>query len=456
MSEKNLIENIDLSLARKISVSEAKNLGILPIKEVDNTIYIATNKETQDDEEFLKFLLGNNQIKYIKVSTLELEKLINLILDFNENTLEENIFQEAIDKNASDIHFEPVKNVVNIRFRINGSLVLVRKVKLDQYFKIASRLKVRGKLDITEKRRPQDGKLFINYNNTVYNCRISTIPVVNGEKIVLRILYNNNYLSTLEELNFSKEQQEILNKIINLKNGLVLVAGPTGSGKSTTLYSILNSIKDENINITTLEDPIEVTVDGINQINLNEKIGITFESGLRSILRQDPDIIMVGEIRDEVTAKMAIRASITGHKVYSTIHTKSPREVLLRLEEMGCKNYLIRDAVAGIISQRLIKILCDNCKEEINEESNFKFKLYKKCGCEKCNYSGYKGRALVAAVYYIGATEKKEIVNLKDNLNMLSNNQMLGTLNDLLKLSSIDYYDYLNFIEGEELGESKL
>ena len=169
----------------------------------------------------------------------------------------------------------------------------------------------------------------------------------------------------------------ILKDLTKKRRGLVLVTGPTGSGKSTTLYSILNKIKNENINIETLEDPIEVAMDGLNQINLNEKIGITFESGLRSILRQDPDVIMVGEIRDEITAKMAVRAAITGHKVYSTIHTKSPREVILRLEEMGCKGYLIKDALVGIISQRLIKILCEDCKKEIEEYSKRKYKLYK-------------------------------------------------------------------------------
>ena len=353
----NLIKEIDLNLARKISLSEAKRLRILPIKEMEDKIYVATSKEQEEGKDFLNFLFGK-KIEYIKIKEDELQYIMDLILNFKEDTLEEDIFKDAIKNKASDIHFEPIKDIVNIRFRINGALILVRKIKFNEYLKITSRLKVKSNLDITEKRRPQDGKLFINFNDKIYNCRISTVPVVNGEKIVVRILYNDKYLSSLEELNFSKEQQEIINKIVRLKNGLIIVNGPTGSGKSTTLYSILNKIKNENINIETLEDPIEVYMDGLNQINLNEKIGITFESGLRSMLRQDPDVIMVGEIRDETTAKMAIRAAITGHKVYSTIHTKSPREVILRLEEMGCKRYLIKDALAGIISQRLIKLLC--------------------------------------------------------------------------------------------------
>lgn len=451
----NLIKDIDLNLARKISLSEAKRLRILPVKEMEDKIYVVTSTEQEEGKDFLKFLFGK-KIEYIKIKEDELQYIMDLILNFKEDTLEEDIFKDAIKNKASDIHFEPIKDIVNIRFRINGDLILVRKIKFNEYLKITSRLKVKSNLDITEKRRPQDGKLFINFNDKIYNCRISTVPVVNGEKIVVRILYNDKYLSSLEELNFSKEQQEIINKIVRLKNGLIIVNGPTGSGKSTTLYSILNKIKNENINIETLEDPIEVCMDGLNQINLNEKIGITFESGLRSMLRQDPDVIMVGEIRDETTAKMAIRAAITGHKVYSTIHTKSPREVILRLEEMGCKRYLIKDALAGIISQRLIKILCKDCKKEIKESSKKKYKLYKKCGCSKCNNSGYTGRTLVSAVYYIGKNEKERIENIHEDINSLSNNQMIKILENLLEKGEIDYYDYLDFLEGEELNEEKL
>ncbi|MCI6191057.1 MAG: GspE/PulE family protein [Clostridium sp.] len=451
----NLIKDIDLNLARKISLSEAKRLKILPVKEIEDKIYVVTSTEQEEGKDFLKFLFGK-KIEYIKIKEDELQYIMDLILNFKEDTLEEDIFKDAIKNKASDIHFEPIKDIVNIRFRINGALILVRKIKFNEYLKITSRLKVKSNLDITEKRRPQDGKLFINFNDKIYNCRISTVPVVNGEKIVVRILYNDKYLSSLEELNFSKEQQEIINKIVRLKNGLIIVNGPTGSGKSTTLYSILNKIKNENINIETLEDPIEVCMDGLNQINLNEKIGITFESGLRSMLRQDPDVIMVGEIRDETTAKMAIRAAITGHKVYSTIHTKSPREVILRLEEMGCKRYLIKDALAGIISQRLIKILCKDCKKEIKESSKKKYKLYKKCGCSKCNNSGYTGRTLVSAVYYIGKNEKERIENIHEDINSLSNNQMIEILENLLEKGEIDYYDYLDFLEGEELNEEKL
>ncbi|MBD7910033.1 ATPase, T2SS/T4P/T4SS family [Clostridium cibarium] len=229
-------------------------------------------------------------------------------------------------------------------------------------------------------------------------------------------------------------------------------------GKSTTLYSIINEIKSDNINITTLEDPIEIALEGINQINLNNKIGITFSTGLRSVLRQDPDVIMVGEIRDEETAKMAVRASITGHKVYSTIHTKSPREVFLRLEEMGVEPYLIRASLGGIISQRLIRIICNECKRkigEVNIGSNI-VPIFQKTGCKACNRTGFVGRTLISAVHYLDKELKESTKNIYEDENILSNSEMVVVLKKLLISESIDYYDYLQFIEGEDLNEGEL
>ena len=245
---------------------------------------------------------------------------------------------------------------------------------------------------------------------------------------------------------------------MSISNGLVIINGPTGSGKTTTLYSMLGEIKDDDINITTLEDPVEITMDGINQINLNPKKNITFAEGLRGILRQDPDVIMIGEIRDEETAKMAVRSSITGHKVYSTLHTKSPREVYFRLEDMGVEEYLIRSALVGIISQRLVSLLCDECKELIGEKIiNFnKVKLYKKCGCNKCNGTGIKERTLISSVIYIDKFLRKKIKNINNDENLLSNNEMMKILDKLLQEEKIDYYDYLKFIQGEELDGSEL
>ncbi|MDS0527318.1 GspE/PulE family protein [Clostridium sp. SHJSY1] len=449
-----IMEDVDLNIVRKITLNQAKTYEVIPLYKKEDKIYVGTTNNNEKGREYLQFLL-QKEIVYIEIDKEELMHLIDILLDYNYENIEERIFGEAIKMEVSDIHFEPIKNDVNVRFRINGSLVLVRKLTLEEYGKINSRLKIKSNMDITEKRKPQDGKLFMTYEDINYNCRLSSIPIIYGEKIVLRILYGEKYLSSVECLNFTKEQLKVLKKIINLENGLVIVNGPTGSGKSTTLYSIINEVKADHINITTLEDPIEITLEGINQINLNPKIGLAFASGLRSVLRQDPDVIMVGEIRDEETAKMAVRASITGHKVYSTIHTKSPREVFLRLEEMGVKSYLVRASLAGVISQRLIRVICSKCKRkigEINIDSEV-IPIFAKNGCKNCNRTGFVGRTLVSSVHYLGNECTK---NIYENENVLSNNQMLLVLKKLLKEESIDYYDYLQFIEGERLDRDEL
>jgi type IV pilus assembly protein PilB len=242
-----------------------------------------------------------------------------------------------------------------------------------------------------------------------------------------------------------------IKEIINISNGLVVVNGPTGSGKSTTLYTILQEINTEDVNITTLEDPVEVIIEGVNQIALNKTIDLNFAEALRSTLRQDPDIIMVGEIRDDETALISATASLTGHKVYSTIHTKTPREVFFRLEDMGVKNYIIKDSLVGIISQRLIRVLCSDCKVlegKIECEGKI-FNVYKKLGCSKCNFTGYRGRALVAAIHHMDKELKRKLRNLNDDDTLLSNNEMIDNLKELLKDGLISYKDYNTFLEVE-------
>lgn len=456
MESNSFIEKIDLQVSRKLSISQALKNEILPLYEDENKVVVLKSKERKESKEGYEIIdfLFNKKAEYIEVESRELLDLIKNVLNKSVVNMEEEIIYEGIKAGASDIHFEPTKLSLNIRFRINGDLVLVKKIPLESYGQIISRLKIKANMDITEKRVPQDGKLSINIRGNSYDCRLSTVPLIYGEKLVLRILYADRFLYDLEELKLTNKQKEKLNKIVKTKNGIVLINGPTGSGKSTTLYTILNSIKGENINVTTLEDPIEVFIEGINQINLNPKIGITFAKGLRSILRQDPDVIMLGEIRDEETAKMAIRAAITGHKVYSTIHTKSPREVYFRLEEMGVPFYLIKDAVTGIISQRLIKTLCPKCK--ILGESKYikgkTIKTYYKGGCPNCNGTGYVGRSIIASIINIDNALRKASLNSKE-VSGFTNEEMLENLFQLLEKGEIDYYDYLDFIEGEELSE---
>jgi type IV pilus assembly protein PilB len=368
-----------------------------------------------------------------------------------DRSLEDVLVFNAIKDKVSDIHLEPQKNCVYVRYRINGTLVLVHKIDSSEYITLASKIKLKANMDITEKRRPQDGKIIVEYDGAKYDLRVSSIPIVYGEKLVIRVLYSDNFNYKFEDLGFSEEQIKIIRKIISLKNGMILICGPTGCGKSTTLYTILKEIDSKTLNVTTLEDPVEIVMQNINQMSLNNKVELTFANGLKSILRQDPDVIMIGEIRDEETANMAVRASITGHKVYSTIHCKSAREVYIRLENMGIKPYLLSDALVGIISQRLIKTLCDKCKEIDHENSLNEKVTYKKCGCRDCNYSGYAGRQIVSAVYFLHEEKSKTIEELHENSNYLSNINMKLDLEKLLLQGKISNGDYLEFIEGERL-----
>lgn len=367
-----------------------------------------------------------------------------------EDDLELDIIKKAISLGASDIHIEPRESDVIIRLRTDGILSIERKIKINEYNVLLSKIKIKGNMDITEKRRPQDGKYSIVLNSSEYSLRVSTIPIVYGEKLVIRILYGMVFNYTIENLNLNMTQIKKLKRIMSLKNGLVIVNGPTGSGKSTTLYAMLQYINRDEINITTLEDPIETIIPGINQMNLNRKANITFANGLRNILRQDPDVIMVGEIRDEETAEIAVRASLTGHKVYSTIHTKTPRDIYLRLEDMGIKPYLIKDSLVGIVSQRLIKILCDDCKSKIKtiDIDGNNIDLYDKCGCIKCNNTGYKGRAMIAAIHIINS-------NIFQEIKSLNNDEMIDGLICLLKNGYITQEDFKDFIIMEGFNEKK-
>lgn len=446
------IEDVDLNIAKSLRKEICEKYKIIPIKEKSNEIIVLAYEEPKDAKEYLKFIYNKNIIVK-EIEEKNYNDLKSIIFGNEDKDLEEVLIFNAIRDKASDIHLEPNKNCIYVRYRINGSLVLVHKIDSKEYITLASKIKLKANMDITEKRKPQDGKIMINYNNAKYDLRVSSIPVVYGEKLVIRILYCDNFAYKLEDLGFSDHQIKLIRKIIAMKNGLILSCGPTGSGKSTTLYTILKEIDSKSQNITTLEDPVEIILPNINQMSLNKKLNIDFSNGLRSILRQDPDVIMVGEIRDEETANMAVRASITGHKVFSTIHCRSAREVYIRLENMGIKPYLLSDALVGIISQRLIKTLCSECKEVDKVHSSDKKTIYKKCGCKACNYSGYGGRQIVSAVHFLQEEDKKKIEELYEDSSYLSNDNMKYDLEKLLLLGRISYDDYSEFIEGERLNE---
>ncbi|NRT88594.1 GspE/PulE family protein [Clostridium beijerinckii] len=446
------IEDVDLGTAKNLKKEICEKYRVIPIKEKLDEVIVLSYGVTEEAKEYLRFIYNKN-IVIKEIEERNYESLKNIIFGIDDKSLEEILITNAIKVNASDIHIEPQNGCVYVRYRINGSLVLVHKIDSDEYITLASKIKLKANMDITEKRRPQDGKIIVNYNNLKYDLRVSSIPVVYGEKLVIRILYCDNFDYNLEDLGFSESQIKLIRKIISLKNGLILISGPTGSGKTTTIYTILKEIDSKALNITTLEDPVEIVMPNINQMSLNKKLDIDFSNGLRSILRQDPDVIMIGEIRDEETASMAVRASITGHKVYSTIHCKSAREVYIRLENMGIKPYLLSDALVGIISQRLVKVLCDNCKKIDDENSVNGRMLYKKCGCKMCNYSGYAGRQIISSVHFLQDNSEKRMMDLYKDSKYLSNENMKKDLEELLLRGKISNSDYIEFIEGERLNE---
>lgn len=319
------------------------------------------------------------------------------------------IISQAAASQASDIHIEPFEDLVRVRFRIDGELQEVLQSPISVHPAIVSRIKIIGKMDIAEHRIPQDGRVETSVKGNRIDLRISTLPTIYGEKIVIRLLDQSNIMLKKEQLGFSPEQFELYESILRNPNGIFLVTGPTGSGKTTTLYTTLSAVNTPNKNIVTVEDPVEYKLRGINQVHVNAKAGMTFAAALRSILRQDPDIIMLGEIRDGETAEIAVRSAITGHLVLSTIHTNDAASAISRLEDMGVEPYVLSSAIIGVLAQRLVRRICASCKYEhtpTEEECNF-LKLeygspeamartvWSGKGCAKCNNTGYKGRAAI-------------------------------------------------------------
>ncbi len=321
-----------------------------------------------------------------------------------------NLFDIALELNASDIHVEPSKHFITIRFRQSGDFVFVDKISHDEYTKLLSRMKILANMRIDEKHKPQDGKISFTsekFGNELVDIRVSVIPIVDGEKIVMRMLRQNADMLSLEKLDFLDVNLEKIKSSLASKYGMILVAGPTGSGKSTTLFSMLRSFDPLEYNITTLEDPVEYNIPHINQTQVKPQIGFDFASGLRSLVRQDPDIIMVGEIRDRETAMLAIEAALTGHLVLSTIHTNSAAGTIQRLINMNIEPFLISSALKMVISQRLVKRLCPHCGttykitdpaiqkkvsgylSHVIEDDVADIDFYKSKGCEKCDSSGF-------------------------------------------------------------------
>lgn len=442
---------IDPNATALIPENIARRYDLIPIGKSDGKLVVAMNDPLNifaiDD---IKLLTGMD-IKIVISSKAVILKAINKfysqestkkaleefeetytpssIEDFDEEDLTEvnsapvvklvnSIISQAIKMKASDIHIEPSEKNIRIRYRVDGDLQEIMNLSNKSLMAIVTRIKIMGRMDIAERRIPQDGRIETEIEGRDIDMRISTLPTVYGEKIVIRLLDREGFNFTKEDLGFSDYDLKIFNKILKQPYGIILVTGPTGSGKTTTLYTILKDLNREEKNIITVEDPVEYKLNGINQVQVNNKAGLTFANGLRSILRQDPDIIMVGEIRDSETAEIAVRASITGHLVLSTLHTNDTASTVVRLIDMGIEPYLVSTSVIGIISQRLVKKLCPDCKVPYKPNSREKsifgldeaqdFTLYKPLGCNKC-FKGYRGRIPVHEIMYIDQDIRKLI-----------------------------------------------
>jgi len=348
---------------------------------------------------------------------LSLDKLIARAEEAPVVKLVDLIIRQAIDEHASDIHIEPFKDKISLRYRIDGRLYEIPPPAKHMHLPIISRIKILAKLDIAEKRLPQDGSFLVRIEERPIDIRISTIPTIYGEKIVLRILDRSQVVLDLNQLGFDAKQREQIRHAISSPYGLVLLTGPTGSGKTTTLYAILSEIKSPTKNIITVEDPVEYKLDGINQVQIKPEIGLTFATALRSFLRQDPDIMLVGEVRDLETAQICIRSALTGHLVLSTLHTNDAPSAITRLIDIGIESYMLAPSLVLAVAQRLLRKLCPDCKEAYEptpeQRKDIKLKaelIYKPKGCSKCNNTGYRGRMCIAEMIVVN-DEMRELIN---------------------------------------------
>ncbi|MGM0418300.1 MAG: type II secretion system ATPase GspE [Thermodesulfobacteriota bacterium] len=337
------------------------------------------------------------------------------------------IISKAVKVNASDIHIEPYQDKFHIRYRVDGVLYEMFSPPRWMQSSLISRIKVMAKLNIAEKRLPQDGRIEVKIGNQQIDIRVSTIPTGFGERVVLRLLNKSGGLLRLTELGMSENIFDIINRLIHIPNGIILVTGPTGSGKTTTLYAVLSEINRPDINIITIEDPVEYQIRGIGQIQVNRKIGLTFAKGLRSIVRQDPDVILVGEVRDKETAEIAVQSALTGHLVFSTLHTNDSGSAITRLSDIGIEKYLISSSVKAVIAQRLVRVLCNNCKTEYTPDdleaetlgiSGEKLKgqtVYRSAGCDECVNIGYKGRMSIYEIMILDNEIQSLVLKTQDS-----------------------------------------
>ncbi len=427
---KQSMELANIGLIQKISIEVAWRYRVIPITwtNVEAHFQIDETRATQSVTQELAVILGR-QIFLEPCPSGEITQRLHKfyrpsatvnVLGANKDEIVELIVKDAESLRSSDIHIERYENVCRVRFRIDGQLVQRYEISTEEFPSLINKIKIRANLDISEKRLPQDGRINFSAANKKYDIRVSSLPTLFGEKIVLRILGTDTGHLALQDLGFSDLDLERFLHCTSRTHGIILISGPTGSGKTTTLYATLKMLNSEAKNVLTIEDPIEYTLAGINQVQLKESIGLGFGTALRTFLRQDPDIIMVGEIRDPDTASMAIRASLTGHLVLSTIHTNSAWGTISRLIDMGIPSYLISSTLLLSVAQRLVRKLCEACKRLAPLDPEMLPGRFRAAanqthclavGCEKCFYTGYKGRVAIYEVLPVDSDVSERIKN---------------------------------------------
>ena len=424
---------IDEKLIELIPKNIAMERVILPIQLQDNVLVLAMNDPmdyfTIEDVELSTgfnvrpVIATRNDILQTASKLYDMGTEWNLDVNPEDNNsvirLLDQILQTGVVMQASDIHLDPLETGVTVRYRVDGILHIDKHIPKSIQSALTARVKIMSNLNVTETRLPQDGRIRIMIDNKPFDLRVSTLPTIHGEKVVMRILDLTNALQKINEIDLSNKNEKILRNTLKKPSGLVLVTGPTGSGKTTTLYAAINELNQEGVNIVTIEDPVEYQMDGVNQVQVNSAIGLTFAKGLRTILRQDPNIIMVGEIRDQETAEIAIRSALTGHLVFSTIHTNSAIAAIPRLIDMGIEPYLILSSLVSTIAQRLVKKICPDCKQKrpatTMEKDIFQRhgmdidELYYGTGCNQCKDTGYRGRMAIHEIFEITPTIREEI-----------------------------------------------
>ena len=453
-------ERIPTEIVQLFSSAEAWNYRLVPYARKDGTVlcageqgrdYVSASQEIE--------VLSGFRVQIEPVGPDELSLLLNRYYRREEARPESGrtadlsrigsgqgflteLIGEAFDEYASDIHFEPYEERCRIRLRIDGKLVEKYVIDSGNYASLVNQIKIMANLDISERRLPQDGRILYHRGERKFDLRVSSLPTIYGEKVVLRLLTRHAELLELSNLGFSERQLADYAEAISRPHGMALITGPTGSGKSTTLYATLRRLNRESGNILTIEDPVEYTLEGVNQVQLKEEIGLTFGAALRTFLRQDPDIIMLGEIRDADTAAMAIRSSLTGHLVFSTIHTNSAWGSVSRLRDMGVHPYLLSGTLILCAAQRLIRLLCPDCKKESELTEQEREQVYGKgttvpdrphyrpVGCERCHYTGYRGRRAIYEVIPIDGELAEAVRENRPDIAPLLRERGITTLKD--------------------------